>query len=683
MRQWMRLRIVNIVQVAALLAIVTTSVFVHRSDTELSIETAVQSVLDQGSQASTALVKELAVRETIATSIASSAMLLPDLTEEQFTQLAGRISQDKTDIVNLAYAPDLVVRYVHPAEPNSSVIGLDYREASEFTVGARRALDQNRTVLIGPMEIMQGGQALVMRVPVSEPAATGQRQLGLVSLVMDVDRLLDEAGIGAAVVDLSIAVHGENWDGTDETLVFGSATSCGPQSVSRKVPVLDTFWTFCMSRKTGWPTQGENSQLIILLTILATISTAMVFIVINRLRMREAKARTQLWDAIEALNDGFALYDHEDRLVLFNAKYREIYGAREEIRTGQTFREILECGVRNGAYVEAIGREEEWLEERMDAHRAVSGTHEQQLHDGRWIKVSERRTSDGGTVGFRVDITDLKRAQQEAEASNIATTEFLNNINHEIRTPLSVIVGFIRFLSKPEALGSYTSLKKCFEAETLDREATRAAANSFITEIKAYADRVQRSSTQLSDLVQDTLDLSTATRDDFSFNPRMVDLAPLVEGCVTQFSQKAGRKGLELLMDVPHAEIWADPTRLRQVLLSLIGNAVKFTEAGHVKVSVEEATGWLVIKVEDTGPGIAEEHRDRVFQKFWQVDGSVTRTHGGTGLDLAISDVLVKLHGGEIWVEPSEQGGAVFCVRLPQLPMDDSMVELDECRRTG
>jgi len=672
MRQ-IQVRILRIVQLATVLAIIGVAFYVHRNDTKLTIDAAKRQVLEHGTHASSALVKELVVRETIATSVAITASLLPEKTEDDFTRLAERISQGRQDILNLAYAPDLVVRFVYPKEPNASVIGLDYRESSEFTLGADTALATNRPVLIGPVNLLQGGRALIMRVPFRGIRANGEDGQGLVSLVIDIEKLLEAAGIFDEYHGLSIAAFAGEWDGTQEGLVFGSTATCGSAAVPMMIPVMDTSWTFCMAPKDGWPAHGENSSWIIILTLLAIISTTSVFIVVNRLRMREATAKKQLWDAIEAINDGFALFDRNDRLIMFNSKYREIYSASAEvIRPGVTFREIIEYGASKGQYAEAEGNVEEWIENRIAIHRDRQGEHEQHLADGRWIKVSERRTSDGGTVGFRVDVTELKRAQHAAEASNRAITEFLNNINHEVRTPLSVIVGFIKFLSQPETLGSHKALAKTLDDGAATATETRAAIDAFVAEVKSYAERIQRSSAHLRALVQDTLDLSKITRGDFAFSPKLVDLAPLVRESAEEFSQQAEAKGIDLRIDAPSVEIQADPSRLRQILLNLVGNAVKFTDSGQVKVTLEPGEDAAVIRVADTGPGIAEEHRQRVFEKFWQIDGSVTRKHGGTGLGLAISKALVKLHGGDIWVESGDAGGAVFCVRLPrtQPPQD-------------
>jgi diguanylate cyclase (GGDEF)-like protein len=146
--------------------------------------------------------------------------------------------------------------------------------------------------------------------------------------------------------------------------------------------------------------------------------------VLADLAVREQQARDRLFDAIEALPDGFVYYDADDKLLLCNQRYREMYPQSAELmKEGASFEEVIRGGVANGQYPAAIGREEAWIQKRLEIHRNAEGPLEQELPDGRWIRIVERRTSDGGLVGFRTDITELKRREFALEL--LATTDSL------------------------------------------------------------------------------------------------------------------------------------------------------------------------------------------------------------------------------------------------------------------
>jgi len=140
-------------------------------------------------------------------------------------------------------------------------------------------------------------------------------------------------------------------------------------------------------------------------------------------------AKTRFSDAIEAIPDGFAYYDSEDRLQIFNSQYHRIYSSStDKIAIGYTFEEIIRDGVARGHYPEAIGCEEEWVRSRLATHRSPQGALEQQLADGKWVKIDERRTCDGGIVGVRVDITELKH--REEELRRLSVTDHLTGLEN-------------------------------------------------------------------------------------------------------------------------------------------------------------------------------------------------------------------------------------------------------------
>ncbi|MFP4274301.1 MAG: PAS-domain containing protein, partial [Paracoccaceae bacterium] len=365
----------------------------------------------------------------------------------------------------------------------------------------------------------------------------------------------------------------------------------------------------------------------------------------------------RMWSAVEELPDGFVLFDGDDRLVTCNSRFRAIYDkSADAMVKGATFERILRHGLRHGQYAEALGREEAWLEDRLEDHRRAEREVELQLGDGRWIRVFEKETSDGGRVGLRVDITHLKDQQraleiasERAEAANRAKSAFLANMSHEIRTPMNGVVGMAELLQD-------TGLTE---------------------EQDLYVRTIRHSGEALLVIINDVLDYSKIEADKLVLHPGPFDLEKAIHEVVMLLQPTARDKGLALLVDydmfMPRRFV-GDAGRLRQVLTNLMGNAVKFTTQGHVIVRVtglpgDGDTSNLHVLVEDTGIGISPEMAEHIFGEFNQVDADRNRAYEGTGLGLAITRRLIELMGGEVWVESRPGEGACFGFRIP-LPHD-------------
>jgi signal transduction histidine kinase len=368
-------------------------------------------------------------------------------------------------------------------------------------------------------------------------------------------------------------------------------------------------------------------------------------------------AESRLRAAIDALPEGVVFLDPEGRYILWNRRYAEIYHRSADLfAPGRRLADTLAIGVARGDYPDALGREEAWVAERLALMASPGQRHEQRLSDGRWILIEERRTADGGLIGVRVDITELKeqaerlrQALGQAEQANRAKTEFLSNMSHEIRTPLNGVLGLAHVLART----------------SLDAQQGRLV-NTII-----------ESAVVLERLLSDLLDLARIESGRLELRREEFRLEDLAAETVANFEPQATDKGLVLVLDVaPEARgaVCGDPVRLRQVLGNLIGNAVKFTAEGRVTVEVRRPDDEIVeLKVLDTGIGFTPEEAASLFERFVQADGSITRRFGGSGLGLAICRELTEMMGGRIEASGEPGKGAVFWVSVPLPRADQSL----------
>jgi PAS domain S-box-containing protein len=362
---------------------------------------------------------------------------------------------------------------------------------------------------------------------------------------------------------------------------------------------------------------------------------------------------------------GIAVMDGDGRIQRFNKRFAEMFGHDSAALSHMS---MVDLHFSRKSHAEFLHR----YHSAITQHGMMQHDYQFARTDGTrfWCQVSAKpidpREASKGVIWVFEDITermraseilrsqadDLRQAKESADRATMAKSEFVARMSHEIRTPMNAILGMAQMLSET----------------TLDEEQSE------------YVRTFSTAGEMLLTIINDVLDFSKIEEGRMELESIPFDLTRVAEDTVRLLSTQAANKGLELQLGIS-GEVGAcyegDPTRLRQILVNLIGNAIKFTHRGHVRLDLDllvpralDADGfadrqWCRFRVADTGVGIPADKLDHIFESFSQADSSTTRAFGGTGLGLAISRRLVELMGGTIRVTSSPGQGTEFCVLLP------------------
>jgi len=400
--------------------------------------------------------------------------------------------------------------------------------------------------------------------------------------------------------------------------------------------------------------------------------TSVLGIALDTTEARRSKAQAQaaemrLRDGIESVSDAFVLFDRGGRLILSNQAFQETFDFGEGVLRRGAFKQDLN-------QIAALA-----IKSDQPATGGREGAREIELNDGRWLQLIERQTSDGGSVVTAADITAIKLKEAErqratealhttiteledredklrllarkyevamtrAEAANQAKSEFLANMSHELRTPLNAINGFSEIMAN-EMFGPLGHAK-----------------------YKGYAADILKSGQHLLSLINDVLDMAKIEAGKVTLHYERVSLKEVATDAALLMRGKIEEAGLKLIIDAPDLPtIEADQRALKQVMLNLISNAVKFTpEGGDIVVAVSQLDDErLRVAVTDTGIGIAAKDLSRLAQPFEQVEGQHSKTTQGTGLGLALTKSLIELHGGKLVMQSEPGRGTTVSFDVP------------------
>ncbi len=375
--------------------------------------------------------------------------------------------------------------------------------------------------------------------------------------------------------------------------------------------------------------------MVVSVAVLILVSTLMITAA-EAMHSRTAVNRLRI--ATDGMPAALAVFDANDRLVVWNTTYQKLrphYGSL--LKPGLSFEDM----------VRADGFDEAWISQRKHERREGRPL-EVRFPGDKWVRIENMPTADGGLITVGVDVTELKRhaatlssALEQAEAANRAKSEFLANMSHEIRTPLNGVAGVADVLA-----GTRLTKKQ----------------QELVGVIRASAETVDS-------LLGEILDLSRIEAGQTEAVNSVFHLGDAVRAVVGLHRPKAPANGIALTVDLPksvEAEVVGDPQRLKQILSSLLSNAIKFTDHGEVAVTAAAMDGGVFrIEVRDTGVGFDAAVKQHIFEPFAQADGSATRRHSGAGLGLTIARKCADLLDAKLDCESTPGEGSVFSLEIP------------------
>ena len=385
----------------------------------------------------------------------------------------------------------------------------------------------------------------------------------------------------------------------------------------------------------------------------------------ERARDDVERTREVMQTVLDNMSDGVTLWDKNFRWMFSNRFSANMWGYKQTLTPGSSGFNMVRELAEHGEFGPTDDIEKTVTEVTRRMLRPGGGRYEQRTASGKFIEFNFRPLSDGGVLGLYRDITTLKTREEalaaakesaesardaaekeraEAEAANQAKSTFLATMSHEIRTPMNGVLGMI---------------------DVLQRQGLDGPQRRTVSTIRDSAQSLLR-------IIDDVLDFSKIEAGRLELEETAFSLSGLIDGVAGTFRQQAIMKGLVLEVQIDAGSddaLVGDPTRVRQVLFNLLGNALKFTERGRITLHggtapLGDGLTEVTISVSDTGIGLSEEQRARLFQPFAQADSSTTRRFGGTGLGLSIVRRLAQLMKGDITVESRQGVGSTFAVRL-------------------
>ncbi|MGQ7299494.1 ATP-binding protein [Marinobacter nauticus] len=622
---WLARIIVCLLTIGLALAIDSTATERHRADIRAKWQ---EQVDDLSLQLRASILQNT---QTV-WGLAANVSVQPDINETQFKRLASVIFKLAPELLNIGLAPDFVIKHIYPLQGNQAALGLDLRTQSLSREQMALLLETRRAVFNGPINLVQGGQGLAARIPIFENQS--DKPWGVISAILDLERLYASIGLNTMPPEFQFVLSTTGISSINQGIFFG------PQNINWQSPVSSTMsmpgfsWHLYAQPDDGWPNYPASPWLLRSILALTTLTIIAGTLWITALIIHDRKMQRRFWGLFDLAPFGIALYDAIDgELLQANPSFTRILGSK---------------GVAL-SYFNAIYDSSGKPKNSQHGVSSILATHFRFSGLEGFFPIRNNAFIPIMLHGLRLDLQGkesviwiiVENISQRKEAERLKS-EFISTVSHELRTPLTSISGALSLLTT-NAVGELSG-----KAQQLLKIA-------------------QRNSDQLGFLINDLLDIEKLIAGKMDFNVVEFSVSEAITESLENIQNYATEKNITLnVQELSTTTVKADKQRLAQALNNILSNAIKFSPVnGQIRIWTKPHGQGLRIYVQDEGPGIAPEFRERMFQKFSQADSSDRRSKGGTGLGLAITKELMARMEGDVDFTSEAGQGATFWLEVP------------------